>query len=169
MGMGKRIKEIRLAKKMTQKELANRAKLATVTIRKYENDERTPGTEQVRSIAEALNVDPFELLGWERFDEQYPNLGEEEKQFQAMEAFLESLGYSVSIDKVWQSENGYYKEEILDGEVIGQSWIPDEERCSITVRKAGIESEFSEDEFQAFQAEIKQSVEFQLWKKAQSK
>ena len=56
MTIGKRIKELRIKNGFTQDELAKRAGLATITIRQYESDKRTPNFEKMNIIAHALNV-----------------------------------------------------------------------------------------------------------------
>ena len=63
MEIGKNIKEIREANKMTQFELAETLKLSVHTISKYEQGQRQPKIDQLKKIAEALGVSLDELLG----------------------------------------------------------------------------------------------------------
>lgn len=55
MTIGERIKELRLKKNMTQKQLAAATGLSEISIRKYETDERRPKIETIRKIATALD------------------------------------------------------------------------------------------------------------------
>ena len=169
MSVGNRIKQLRAAKGLTQKELAKRLKLATVTIRKYENSERSLNTETIKRIADALEVSPFDLLGAKYFDLTQPSFADKLRKGGVFEKYLESIGYLITSEKVGESESGDYEEQVLNGEVVDRIWIPDEEYFNIIIRKAGVETEFTEEEFKDFQAEIEQSIEYQLWKKNQSR
>ena len=59
--IGENIKSIRKEKKITQKELAEKCNLATITIRQYENGKREPKYETLSKIANALNVSILDL------------------------------------------------------------------------------------------------------------
>ena len=59
--IGENIKSIRKEKKITQKELAEKCILATITIRQYENGKREPKYETLSKIANALNVSILDL------------------------------------------------------------------------------------------------------------
>lgn len=59
--IGKRIREMRLRKGMTQKEVAGRCGMADSAIRKYESGRITPKTETIKKIASALGTDPLYL------------------------------------------------------------------------------------------------------------
>ena len=65
LGEGERIQEARKRAGLTQKELAQRLGLATGTIQQYELNKRQPRTEQLREIADALDVTLGYLLGYE--------------------------------------------------------------------------------------------------------
>lgn len=54
---GKKLKQIRLFRKLTQKELAIMSGLTDAAIRNYELGNRSPNIEQLRKIADALNCD----------------------------------------------------------------------------------------------------------------
>lgn len=167
--VGDKIKGLRKQAGLTQKNLAKMAGLAEITIRKYENQDRLPKIEQIRKIATALNVDPFEILGPDYFSQTHAALEERLRKDGVFEKYLESIGYSVTYEKVGESESGDYEEQVLNGEVVDRIWIPDEEYFNTIIGKAGVETEFTEEEFKAFQAEIEQSIEYQLWKKNQSR
>ena len=58
MSIGKRIKEIRLEKGMTQKELAEKCGMFDSALRRIENGKQNPKIETIERIIEALNI-PF--------------------------------------------------------------------------------------------------------------
>lgn len=62
MTTGKQIKALRLAAGLTQKQLAELAGLAEITIRQYESNKREPKLEQLKKIASVLNVSVSELI-----------------------------------------------------------------------------------------------------------
>ena len=62
MELSERIRTARQFHDLTQKELAKRAGLSEITIRKYEKGERKPKIEQLRKIAEALGQEPDYFL-----------------------------------------------------------------------------------------------------------
>ena len=62
MKAGKQIKALRLAAGLTQKQLAELAGLAEITIRQYELNKREPKLEQLKKIASVLNVSVSELI-----------------------------------------------------------------------------------------------------------
>ncbi len=59
--IGENIKRVREEKGMTQKELAEKCNLATITIRQYESGKREPKTRTLHKIAKALDVYILEL------------------------------------------------------------------------------------------------------------
>lgn len=61
MTFGQRIKQLRMARNMTQKELAKIAHITNVNISNYENDKKRPYYVTAKAIANALNVDISEL------------------------------------------------------------------------------------------------------------
>lgn len=62
---GKKLKQIRLFRKLTQKELAIMSGLTDAAIRNYELGNRSPNKEQLRKIADALNCDISALINHE--------------------------------------------------------------------------------------------------------
>lgn len=55
MTIGERIKELRIKKGLTQKQLANQTGLSEISIRKYEANERRPKIETIRKISTVLD------------------------------------------------------------------------------------------------------------------
>ncbi len=62
MFIGEKIKKLRKEKGLTQKELAKRLGVTQQMIASYENGVRYPKMETIKKIADALNVDMFELI-----------------------------------------------------------------------------------------------------------
>ena len=63
MTVGERIRQNRLNKKMTQKELGEKAGIAEPTIRRYELGKLNPKFETLQKIADALDVGIDKLKG----------------------------------------------------------------------------------------------------------
>ena len=72
-----RIKEMRKAQKMTQVELAQKLGTTQGTIQKLEAGQSPPDTKWMRNIAEALGIEPYELLP---LDMQPKEITPEEKE-----------------------------------------------------------------------------------------
>lgn len=59
---GQRLRRLRKNKGLTQEELAFKVEISLMTLRRWENGNSTPRTEEVRKLAEALGVPQAELL-----------------------------------------------------------------------------------------------------------
>lgn len=66
--IGEKIREIRKARGLTQKELGEKAGIAEPTIRRYELGKLNPKIETVKKIADALGVDMNALYGETKTD-----------------------------------------------------------------------------------------------------
>ena len=65
LSIGKRIKEIRISKNITQDELALKIGTTKQTIYKYENEIVTNiPSQKIELISNALNTTPDYLMGW---------------------------------------------------------------------------------------------------------
>ena len=62
MGYGQLIRSIRKERGMTQEQFAKQCGMATITIRQYENEKRTPSFEQLLRISSAVNLTISEFL-----------------------------------------------------------------------------------------------------------
>lgn len=166
--VGKRIREARKNKRLTQVEFGKRIGKTESTIRKYENGGILIPSNVMQSIADVLDVSPFSLFGADYWDAKLPDISEVVTSFEMFKGYLKSIGYDVSElaqeVKIPASSIPKNFKEFSDsnGDLIGETY-------TITIRKAGVETVFTEEEFNAFQAEIEQSVEYQLWKKNQSR
>lgn len=87
MNIGDKIREERIKKKMTQKELAISAGIAEISVRQYETGKRQPKVEQLQKIANALNVSAniFIYSKEEILKRLYHNLGEVEGRLYNLE------------------------------------------------------------------------------------
>ena len=59
--LGKRIKELRLERKLTQEQLAEQVDIGAASLSKIEIGMYYPAGENLEKIAKALNVEPYEL------------------------------------------------------------------------------------------------------------
>jgi len=64
MTIGEKIKQLRLKKGLTQKQLGAICEMADSAIRRYENNRANPKVETIKKIAEALGVDYWEIIGF---------------------------------------------------------------------------------------------------------
>ena len=77
--IGQRLKDLRIERKMTQKQLADRLGLATSTISSYESGDRYPTLDTLAALARIYHVSTDYLLGLEsRRDIDVTGLSEEE-------------------------------------------------------------------------------------------
>ncbi len=60
--IGQRLKRQRTLRALTQAELADRAGVTTATVARIERDEIEPRMTTLRKLAQALEVDPAELV-----------------------------------------------------------------------------------------------------------
>lgn len=72
MQMGKRIKVLRIARNMTQRELANRLGVTSSVVSAYENDSRLPSYKVLFRLCKALHVDANYLIDLEQKDVALP-------------------------------------------------------------------------------------------------
>lgn len=136
-----RVKKLRNELGLSQEAFGKAIGLSKSGVSNIENGRRKVSNRHIKLICTAFNIKE----GWLLFGINEDQLSKDIKIFEAFEAYLVSIGYLLSIEQV------------------------NTESCTITIRKAGVETVFTEKEFEAFQAEIEQSVEYQLWKKNQNR
>ncbi len=61
--IGERLRKQRTRRALTQAELAERSSVTTATVARIERDEIEPRMTTLRKLADALGVDPAELVG----------------------------------------------------------------------------------------------------------
>ncbi|PIQ50196.1 MAG: DNA-binding protein [Cytophagales bacterium CG12_big_fil_rev_8_21_14_0_65_40_12] len=64
MELGKKVKELRKRKGLSQEELAEKASLSLRTIQRIESGETAPRGDTLKRLSKALDVSPDELLDW---------------------------------------------------------------------------------------------------------
>lgn len=99
MTIGERIRQLRKSRNLTQKELGSLCGIAEPNIRKYETGKQNPKLDTIEKISAALNVSPADLLGLEYWDMKYPNLAAEVSQYEKFTDYLESLGYTITVQQ----------------------------------------------------------------------
>lgn len=150
MSVGDNIRRIRKEKGWTQAELAKVLNVSQQMIGQFENNKNPPKLETVEKIASALGVTPFDLMGFDYWDQKNPNIGKEVAESRGFEAYLKSLGYAL--------------EEIPEGN--------DEEGAvsiSYSISGNGINVTLSGDKFQRLQSSSVDLIFSFLWRKQQEK
>ena len=61
--IGDNLKRQRVRKALTQEELARKARLTTASVARIERNETEPRMSTLRKLANALDIDPAELVG----------------------------------------------------------------------------------------------------------
>jgi len=61
--IGDRLKNLRIRRALTQQELADRAGISNNALNRIELDKAEPHMSTLRKLAQALDVDPTELVG----------------------------------------------------------------------------------------------------------
>ena len=74
--LGKRIREIRTSKKLTQEDLSELTDIGTSSISKIESGHFHPTDENLERIAKALNVEPYKLYMYNHHKNTEQLLGE---------------------------------------------------------------------------------------------
>lgn len=59
------LKRIRKSKGLSQQELADKLNTSKQVISRYERGERDPKTDMLFKLSDALNVNPWDLMGWD--------------------------------------------------------------------------------------------------------
>lgn len=167
MTIGKRIKEKRKEKGLTQKALGIKCQMPDSQIRQYELGMVNPKIEQVQRIATALECNISDLLS---ISEIMPVLKKEcgkKENITNIQEYLESLGYTVLREEITRTVKKDYidfelsnkEKEILDkyGYVI-------KHELPYFIQKGKETFRLSEEEFDNMKNEVNTSIEFQLWK-----
>lgn len=156
--LGQKIKAARKAKKMTQVDLADKIGKTESSIRKYENGTVLIPTDIIQSIANALDVSPFTLMGAEYWDAKLPEVSAVVSRYELFVEYLKSLGYSV----LEESEPAVIPAELIPekfkDEVNSESCLIGE-TCHVTLKNDGITAEFTQEEFEALQNRTKDFIE----------
>lgn len=133
MGIGKRIKELRLKKQLTQEEIAKSIGVATQTVFKYENEIVTNiPSDKIEGLANILGTSPSYLMGWEDNSKfPSPNITDDYTTFPVIGEI--AAGYDHIAVESWDGDTvdvpdsylkGYRKEEFIVLCVKGDSMYP---------------------------------------------
>ena len=118
MTIGERIKEARKYRKMTQKQLAEAAGVATGTIQQYELGKREPKYEILVRVCQALNISilAFLLPGSTPIKYLTPEAAyDEANRSKHFDAYIKSLGYELITDDGDGGLGEVFSKESSDG------------------------------------------------------
>lgn len=150
MSVGDNIRRIRKEKGWTQAELAKVLNVSQQMIGQFENNKNPPKLETVEKIASALGVTPFDLMGFDYWDQKNPDIGKEVAESRGFEAYLKLLGYALEEIPEGNDEEG----------AISISYSISGNRINVTL---------SGDEFQRLQSSSVDLIFSFLWRKQQEK
>lgn len=114
MPTGSKIKEIRIQKGLTQKQLGELCGMADSAIRRYENGNANPKIETLQKIADALEVSMDELMG--KVSIGNFTIPEEVFNNANYRPLLDAIGNGlgdIDWDKMHNAQNAVYKNLIL--------------------------------------------------------
>lgn len=156
--INERIKELRQSLHMSQEEFGKTIGLSKSGISNIESGVRSVRDAHIKLICTSFNVSE----SWLRTGK---DLATEVRELEVFDAFLKSLGYVIDID--YDEIQKFHMEEVADniGNKIGHVKVVDEATHLYHLTKDGKKTTFTENEFNSFQKEIENSVNFQVWKK----
>ena len=137
-----RFKQVRLLLNMSQEEFGKSIGLSKSGVSNIEKGERGLRDTYINVICTQFNINSQ----WLRTGKGQPMLADAFSSYENFENYLKSVGYSISI----------YTSQ-------------DSERSLIELSKDGGSVTFTEEEFSDFQQEIRDSVDYQVWKKQRKK
>lgn len=163
MTLGEKIKAIRKERGFTQKKLGELCGINEANIRKYELGKQNPKIETIDKIASALGISAFELMGSDYFDKKYPEIAQDSKEFEGFIDYLRSLNYIVNTVKEPCKIPVELLPDHIKRENEGQTF-EEGETFSIELIRDGESVILQEEQFIELQTEVKDSIEFKLWK-----
>lgn len=141
--IGSRIKDLRKARGLSQKEMAQRTGIPYSTYSNYENNNREPSKGQLEKIASALGISEVELLGLTTEEILKPL-----KDEVAFLNFLLSLGYEY-VDTFYDNDYGY-------------------DRC-LYISKENIDLPLTKEEYEDLKSAIIHDTETEIYKLCKDK
>lgn len=161
MGLKENIKRYRLQNNLTMQDVANALGISKPTVQRYESGviPNIP-PDKISKLAQLFQVTPSDLLCPDDSEKASDDL----RHFEMFKAYLNSIGYTVSVEKTGESKEGHYEEQVSDSKIVGQSWIPNTEEHSVFLQKDGVVTEFNQTEFEQFQESICKSIEYEVFK-----
>lgn len=104
MNIGEQIKNIRKAAGLTQKQLAEKAGVAAISIQQYERGVREPKLEAVRRIAIALGITVYDFDPdyWQKLSPEEKSTAFDEKKASLLLAYddLNETGQQKAVERV---------------------------------------------------------------------
>lgn len=156
--INERIKALRQSLHMSQEEFGKTIGLSKSGISNIESGARSVRDAHIKLICSSFNVGE----NWLRTGK---DIVTEVHETQIFDTFLRSLGYvtDMEYDEVKES----HIEDVTDesGNIIEHIKVVDDASYLYHLTKDGKKTTFTESEFDSFQREIKNSVNFQVWKK----
>jgi len=156
MTLGRKIKEARKAKELTQPAFAKLLGKSVRMIQKYENNEVAPSMEQLEDIAKVLGVEPAELLPSSKWKVSQEELNEI-KAGLAFDNYLKYLGYDVNTDVT-----KWHEGEVID-EYGNKEQVIDE--SVTTISKDGKIVVFTEGEVKELEGTIRDVINARIYRK----
>ena len=153
MDIGQRIRMYRERKGLSRKELAEMSGVAEISIAQYELGKRQPRIEQIKKIAQALQIDPYILITAQDYPKEYY-----EKWLEYADPifkYLYSLGYTYELEK----EELIILEGHKSEKGTGNIFLVSEQFGKVR---------FSMQEFEQFKLDLKNTVDFHIWQKSNS-
>lgn len=160
-----RIKELRNKLNLTQEEFGNKIGLSKSGISNIENGTRNVSSRHIKLICSVFDVNESWLTTGIDDTVKLETLSNSIVHFEEFRKYLLSLGYSIDIQKIDESDSGM-KEEILDanGKVLGQAWTPDEESYAVILEKEKTKTVFTSEQFTELQNNIEKAIAFEVFK-----
>ena len=152
MTTGERIKEARKYRKMTQKQLAEAAGVATGTIQQYELGKRESRYEILIRICKALNISilVFLLPGSTPIKYLTPEaVNDEINKRNHFDAYIESLGYELFADVGGRFGDMFLKDQSSDG-TDGHTLIVDYNRKRLFLLDDAVYRDVLEEDIAAY-------------------
>lgn len=150
---------------LSQEEFGNRIGLSKSGISNIEKGTRNVTSKHVKLICTIFNVNELWLTTGIDDSDHLKSIEREYSHFNNFIKYLNSLGYSVDVEKTGESSTGHYEDQTdHNGVVIGQTWIPDEEIFSINISSGKDKQIFTSEEFHELQSNVEHLISFELFK-----
>lgn len=138
-----RLINAREKKNLTQKQLAEKLGITPTRLNYWEKGKREPNIEMIGKLAEALDVSPDSLMGWEYYDRQNADQIKTIRKNLHFYELLKQAGFAVEENAIkWHWEN---KDDPSQRVQILDKW-------EIILSKNGYEATFAENEFDDLQS-----------------
>lgn len=159
------MKEIRKRLNLSQEEFGNRIGLSKSGISNIEKGTRNVTSKHIKLICTIFDVNESWLTTGIDNSEYLKAAEKEILHFNSFITYLNSLGYTVDVEKTGESESGHYEEQTDDnGTVIGKTWLADEDYYSIFINDGKKKQTFTSEEFQELQDNVEQLISFEMFK-----